>query len=292
MPELPEVETIRRDLTQHIIGRPVKSVSIVDGTCVRQGRLDIRSGLIGRAFAAVDRKGKMLIFSLAKSDFSLLVHLRMTGQFIFRDGASMIAGGHSLSGGGEIDWAQLPGKHTRMWLEFSGQARLFFNDVRRFGEMFFVTEPDKEKILSRFGPDVFDGQFTLDIFTRAVARSSASIKSLLLNQTLLSGIGNIYADEICFAARIHPQTPARDLSVQQLQALYRSTVRVIRRSVELRGTTFRDYMDLSGRRGNFFDSLQVYGRGGRDCRRCRQAVVATIKVAGRTTAFCPFCQKI
>ena len=292
MPELPEVETIRRDLQKRIVGLSIEAVHVVDAKCVRQGKKLMDQVLPGRAFSAVYRKGKMLIFSLEKSEFSLLVHLRMTGQFIFRDSMVAVAGGHSLSGAADIDWAHLPDKHTRLWLEFAGGGRLFFNDVRRFGQMFFVDTTQRERILDRFGPDVFSPQFTQDIFVSAFAGRSAAVKSLLLNQSLLSGIGNIYADEICFAARIHPGRAASDLSSRQLQALYRSTVRVIRKSVELRGTTFRDYMDISGQGGNFFDSLRVYGRAGESCRRCHRAAIATTKIVGRTTAFCTYCQKI
>jgi formamidopyrimidine-DNA glycosylase len=288
MPELPEVETIRRDLAKRILNKEIKSVEALDkklGKAESFARI-----LIGNEVFRADRVGKLLIFHLKSGSF-LLIHLKMTGQLIFRSGEKIFAGGHSLSGKSLIEevGGVLPNKHTRFIVSFAGGHKLFFNDLRRFGYVKIVDRGELEKIKGGYGIEPLSKAFTPDNL-KNVLSGKRNIKAVLLDQTKISGIGNIYADEILFAARVRPSRRADSLKPAELKNIFSAAARIIKKAIEQRGTTFSDYVDSSGRHGNFIRFLKVYGRKGEKCQVCSGAV-KVLKIAGRSTHFCPKCQK-
>lgn len=295
MPELPEVETIRRDLAGAVLHQPIIAVHILAKKTAKNSAAFFKVSLIGRKFSEISRRGKLLIFKIGVQvpEKFLLIHLKMTGQLIYAGRQKKIAGGHSLSGksfsssvGGD-----LPHKHTRAWLEFKDGGRLFFNDLRRFGYLKIVSASELAKILeNNYGPEPLTKEFSLAALEKICQHKKIKIKALLLNQKLLAGLGNIYADESLWLARINPKRPAGSLKPVEIKKLYEAINKIIAKAVEHRGTTFNNYVDSSGRRGNFSNFLQVYGRGGKACPNCGRALIKE-KVAGRGTHYCSACQK-
>ena len=175
-------------------------------------------------------------------------------------------------------------------IAFADGARLHFNDLRAFGYMKIVQKEEMERVKERFGIEPLTTSFTLAEFTNRLKERKTSIKAALMNQALFAGLGNIYADESCFAAGIRPARRAVALTRQEIKRLYEAIQRVLKRAIKERGTTFNNYLDPYGRKGNFIKQLKVYGRGGEACKRC-QTTLKKIKVAGRGTVFCPRCQR-
>lgn len=298
MPELPEVETIARDLSGHLAGRRIEAVEVLAEKTVWPAPAVFKAGLVGRKIAKVGRRGKLIIISLSPAragapDY-LLIHLKMTGQLIYSDRRTRIAGGHSLTKAATGDAAvggTLPNRHTRAVLTLSGGGRLFFNDLRRFGYLKLTSGSELEKILARsYGPEPLTPEFSLAAFAAVLKGKTTKIKALLLDQTMIAGLGNIYVDESLYAARLKPQRSAGSLRPAEVKALWQAINRIIRQAVKYRGTTFSDYRDSSGRAGNFSRFLKVYGRAGENCPRCGRPI-QKVKVAGRGTHYCPHCQK-
>lgn len=293
MPELPEVETIRRDLAAIMIGSKIISVDILSPGSVSHSAAFFKKELIGRKIVDVGRRGKLLIFRLSpsagKKMSHILVHLKMTGQLVFSDEKHEVAGGHSRGSRKELQ--NLPDKHTRAVLKMADGGKLFFNDLRRFGYIKLVSQAELGDILTRgYGPEPLDINFTFPVFEKTIRKTNMKIKAALLNQKIIAGLGNIYADEVLWAARIRPDRPAGKISPAELKKLWREINRIINLAVKHRGTTFSDYVDSSGRRGGFSKFLKVYGRTGAACPNCRQPLEKT-KIAGRGTHYCPICQK-
>ena len=285
MPELPEVETIRRDLKRYVLGKKIKQVTATHPKVVGGNIAAFCRALRGQHFTQIDRVGKLLIFSLAPGQF-LLVHLKMTGQLIYQAGPLVIAGGHS-----QTDYPGVqPGPHTRVIITFADNSKLFFHDMRLFGFMKMVDEAGRNKAVSAFGIEPLTEHFTEEKFAAVFRGRKTSTKTVLLNQALIAGIGNIYADEICFAAGIRPSRRAARLRKADLAALYTATTQVIRRAIAERGTTFNNYVDGAGNKGNFLKFLAVYGRGGQPCRTCERPLIKK-RIAGRGTVYCVYCQK-
>jgi len=292
MPELPEVETIRRDLSARVLGKKIKAVEVLAAKTVSPAPRKFTSLLVGQSLLKVDRIGKLLIFPLSDKRNFLLVHLKMTGQLIYSFHDKLVAGGHSLRGtnlqayvGGD-----LPNKSTRVYLTFSDRSRLFFNDQRRFGYVRIVGGADLEKIKAKYGIEPLTANFTKTNFQAAIKGRTKNIKALLLDQSLISGLGNIYVDEALFAAHLRPSRRASSLLGREIDSLYGVIEGLIRRAIKYRGTTFNNYLDGQGKKGSFVSKLQVYGRGQKTCLKCG-GVIKKIKVAGRGTHFCPNCQK-
>jgi len=285
MPELPEVETIRQDLKKKILSKKIKNVLVTKKARTNQKHGAFAKILQGKKFVDIDRIGKLLIFVLPNKKY-LLIHLKMTGQLIYQKDKKVIPGGHhDLSTVGD-----LPNKSTRLSFEFSDSGKLYFNDIRRFGYLNIVDNKELEKIKSKFGIEPLQKDFTLDNLKKVLTGRKTSIKAILLNQQLISGIGNIYADEICFDARVLPNTSVSKLTGQQIIKLYKSTEKLIKKAIEMRGTTFNNYRDSDGNKGNFVKYLKVYGRTGLKCKRC-SGIIEKTRVAGRGTHYCPKCQK-
>lgn len=286
MPELPEVETIRQDLRQRLLGREIIAVRVLRPSLVRNTPVSFIRRLKSHHFTDIDRVGKLLIFNLSDKIHHLLVHLKMTGQLIYQWNHKVIAGGHSVS---PLD-LHIPNPHTRVTISFADGSNLHFNDLRAFGYMKIVNKKELEKIKKNFGIEPLQKNFTLEEFVQRLKGRKISIKALLMNQALIAGIGNIYADESCFAAGIRPARRAAGLTRVEIKRLHQAIERVLKKALKERGTTFNNYLDPDGRKGNFIKYLKVYGRAGEPCQRCR-TTLQKLKVAGRGTVFCPRCQK-
>ena len=293
MPELPEVETVRRDLEKYIVGSSFRSLKIIAFKNVAPGAAFLAKFLPGKKVAAVRRRGKLLILDLADTDQHLLLHLKMTGQLIFIGGSQKMAGGHSLSDnsfsaavGGE-----LPNKFTRAYFDFDNGGQLFFNDLRKFGYIKLADSAALNIILAdNYGPEPSAKTLSASYLQTIFKHRSAPIKAIILNQKLIAGLGNIYADESLFIAGIDPRRPANSLKVVEIKKLQAAIIDIIQRAIKARGTTFRNFVDGKGKKGNFVAQLQVYQRQGQVCPRCGHLLQKT-KVAGRGTHYCQYCQK-
>jgi formamidopyrimidine-DNA glycosylase len=290
MPELPEVETIRRDLSKKIVGRKIIAVDVPDKKL--GDILTLKSALLGNQISAADRVGKLLILHLADGKF-LLIHLKMTGQLVYEDRQELLAGGHSFKEGGELleeIGGKLPNKYTRLIISFEGGRKLFFNDMRRFGYANIVNSEQLKDIKKKFGIEPLCSSFTLSMLKKIFSGKKINIKAALMDQKNIAGIGNIYASEILYDAKVKPDRPTGKLKSEEINRIFVSVKKVLQKSIKHRGTTFSDYVDVSGKKGNFSKLLQVYKRDGKFCYGCGGKIKA-IKIAGRSTYFCPKCQK-
>ncbi|MBI5046094.1 MAG: bifunctional DNA-formamidopyrimidine glycosylase/DNA-(apurinic or apyrimidinic site) lyase [Candidatus Niyogibacteria bacterium] len=275
MPELPEVETIKKDLSLKILRKKIRRTAVFDRVIVKTSLKDFAKYLRGNTFMDIERIGKLLIFSLKEGGRVLLAHLGMTGQLVYvRAGVA-------------------PGKFTRVVIYFMDGSALFFNDIRKFGYLKLAREKDKNAIIAKsFGLDALSSHFTANKLKEFLRRKKgSSLKAALLDQKLLAGIGNIYADEICFDAGFLPSRKAGSLSLAEIRRMYRSIKKVLADAVKNRGTSFRNYVDANGKSGNFSRQLKVYGREGSLCVKCGRTLIRKIILAGRGTRYCPHCQK-
>ncbi len=286
MPELPEVETIRKDLSRLTKNLQITDLHLLDKRSLHQTSFAKFRQIKGKYIKKWDRIGKLMIVELVEPKLFLLIHLKMTGQLIYRRRRSIVPGGHSLP-----DWHNdFPNKYTIAYFIFSDDSVLFFNDMRRFAYLRVATEAELQAVKDKFGPDVMSIDFSLPYWLEVASSRKAPIKNILLNQQILAGIGNIYADEVCFRARVKPTRRASDLTKAELTAIFKAIKQIMPLAIKHRGTTFSDYLDAQGRRGGFVKLLKVYGRAGQKCKRCKQGVIKKIKLGGRGTHFCSFCQ--
>jgi formamidopyrimidine-DNA glycosylase len=274
MPELPEVETVAQGLRRRALGRRIAAVEVRHAAVIAGSVEEFVSTIEGRTLANVSRKGKAIAVELAAEDGSaprfLLVRLGMTGQLTVTPHEAPIE----------------PHTHVFMALD-DGREELRFRDVRRFGRLRSLTLPELEKVLGALGPDA---QLVTEAQFRAAMRGrKGAIKSWLMNQNLVAGLGNIYADEALFEAHIHPLSPPGRVSSGKAHQLYKAVRKVLARAVRLGGTTFSDYLDIEGRPGAFLKKLRVYQHTGEPCRRCGHAI-RRIVIAGRSSHFCAQCQ--
>ena len=272
MPELPEVETIARTLEPAVRGRVIAGIELLYRPLLRRGGRKGLEGMKGRRILGVNRRGKMLLIA-CESRRTLVFHLKMTGQFLF------------AAPGAPRD------KHTRLVVRFEdGKNELRFRDVRKFGFLLcFEGDPLAACAeLACLGPEPLD--VGLAEFSALIARRKGRIKSLLLNQTVIAGIGNIYADEMLFEARIHPETPASSLGKKAVERLYDSMKKILTLAIAKKGSTLQDYRDAEGKAGNFQFFHRVYDRKGEPCVVCGTPVRMT-RIGGRSSHFCPKCQR-
>lgn len=287
MPELPEVETIRQDLRKKVLGVTIRNVKVLKEKAVRGSDFSLVKYLVGKHFSEVERIGKLLMFKVAGDKHFLLVHLKMTGQLIYVKNKKIIAGGHSFPALN----THLPDKHTQIIFTFQDGGVLYFNDMRRFGYARLVDKETKEMVASTYGLEPLTPGFTHTKFAEVVQNKKTVLKALLLNQTYFAGIGNIYADEICHVAHILPNRNVKTLQQEEIKNLFLATKNIIKKAVQFRGTTFNNYVDSSGNKGNFVSFLKVYDRDGERCKTCKKGVIEKKTVAGRGTCFCSSCQK-
>lgn len=298
MPELPEVETIRRDLEPLLVGRRFKDVRIKLPKMVHSGLSFLRRQLVGKSVQGLERRGKLLMLVVDNGERRyLLIHLKMTGQLIYSglgkvagksaEEPHLIAGGHSDS---TMKLDELPNKYTHIIFTLDDEAQLFFNDLRQFGYVQLVEEQEKIEIENRFGVEPLAKDFTVEYLWLALKKRQTAIKNVLLDQKVIAGLGNIYVDEVCFAAGIRPSRLARRVTREEAVRLHRAIRRILKLALKHRGTTFNNYRDAYGRTGGFVRHLKVYGRGGQLCQRCRKSVIKRAKIGQRGTAYCPICQ--
>jgi formamidopyrimidine-DNA glycosylase len=272
MPELPEVETVLHGLRERALGRRILAVEVRHPGVIVGPPEQFAAELEGRAIVSVERKGKALALELEAENAPpryLLVRLGMTGQFT-------------------VAARQTPLEpHTHVLLALGEREELRFRDVRRFGRLRSCTRVEVEAAFDRLGPDALE--VTEERFLSAMRARRGAIKSWLMNQQLLAGVGNIYADEALFVAGIHPLAQPGRISTPKGRRLFRAVRKVLDHAVKLQGTSFRDYVDIEGRPGNYEPRLRVYQRTGKPCRRCGRPIRRMV-IAGRSSHFCPGCQ--
>lgn len=289
MPELPEVETVKRGLNKLIIGRTIATVDSDNPKSFPNSQNDVNVFLINSKITTVRRRAKVLIIDLS-TDYSLVIHLKMTGQLVFVDSAVRFGAGHP----NDSLVNSLPDKSTRVIIGFDDNSHLYFNDQRKFGWvrlMPTISVPDLD-FMKKVGPEPLAPDFKAsDFAARFWRRRKTSIKAALLDQSVIAGVGNIYADESLWGAKIHPRRLVGSLSEADFENLYNKVRQVMNLSIEKGGSTNRNYVDAEGKKGSYMDFANVFRRDGLDCPRCNTKIIK-LKVAGRGTHICPFCQQI
>lgn len=275
MPELPEVETIRKTLKRFVLNRTINNVDVYWGNIIKQpdDQEHFKQLLIGQTIHDIKRKGKFLLFEL--DDYTLISHLRMEGKY-------------------SVHYKDEPlKKHTHVIFSFTTDEELRYNDVRKFGTMHIVKKGEEliQKPLSQLGPDPFDKEFTLDYFYKKLKSTNRSIKAVLLDQTVVAGLGNIYVDETLFKARVHPLKKANKLSKKEVQEVRKQAILTLEEAVAQGGTTIRTYVNSQGEMGMFQQELAVYGQENEACPNCG-SLITKMKVGGRGTHVCLNCQKL
>ena len=274
MPELPEVETIRRTLKRFILDKTIEDVIVYWPNIVKHPDDvdEFKHMLIGQTFRDIKRSGKFLRFEL--DDDVLLSHLRMEGKYSVHDQSDPLA------------------KHTHIIFKFTNGEELRYHDVRKFGTMhvFPKGKEFEQKPLLQLGPDPFESEFTLPYFQEKLGRTSRSIKAALLDQTIVAGLGNIYVDETLFKAGVHPAKKANELTESEIKAIKKFATITLQEAVEQGGTTIRSYVSSDGEMGMFQQELFVYGQENEACKNCGDLIIK-IKLAGRGTHICMTCQK-
>ncbi|MBF7083925.1 bifunctional DNA-formamidopyrimidine glycosylase/DNA-(apurinic or apyrimidinic site) lyase [Desulfallas sp. Bu1-1] len=274
MPELPEVETIKKTLEKKIAGLTISGVDVNLPKVIRSPSPDeFITEVTGKKIIRLRRRGKYLLIFLS-GDKLLVVHLRMTGRLVYTDAK------------------EPPPRHTHVIFRLSNGNELRFTDMRQFGTIQLSSTKDLNKVkgLKDLGPEPLEREFSRDFLRRELKRKRTRIKPLLLDQTFVAGLGNIYVDEALHRARLHPERLACTLSPREIANLYHAIVEVLQEGIENRGTSMRDYVDGDGRAGSYQELLQVYNREGEKCRRCG-STIERIKVGGRSSYYCPACQK-
>lgn len=271
MPELPEVETIKRDLSIKILNQTLKSLSVKDKSYLKRGDLseDLLKNLQGKKILSMERKGKYLLFIFEKT--ALIFHLGLTGALV-------------------LNPTSLPEnlkKHEILTMHFESDHLHYF-DIRRFGKIYLVDHKNLSKFFTSLGKDALEISF--EEFRDLIKSHNLKLKSLLLNQSLISGLGNIYTDELLFRAKIHPERPSRSLSEEEIKRLYQMMKALLEEAISLRGSSVKNYVDGEGKKGSFQERHLVYGKRGEPCPRC-SAPLEYKKIAQRGTTFCPRCQK-
>lgn len=272
MPELPEVESVVRSLRPNIIGKTISQVDVFDSRLLENSRLaDLQVVLVGQKFSQIQRRGKFILFILSNG-YQLTAHLRMTGNYLFYHGQ------------------QPAGKHTRMVISFADGGQIHYQDMRRFGQLSLFSPESKIEKLEKLGPEPLSSDYTPQYLKNKIGQLKAPIKQLLLDQTIIAGIGNIYASEILFDALISPFKPANAINPAEYNRLVQSTRKILEKAILCQGSTISDYQTPEGKNGNFQECFQVYGRENEPCYKCSQPV-KRVAQAQRSTFYCPACQE-
>lgn len=267
MPELPEVETIKKDLEKFLTGREIIGVEVRNRKILADGE----KNLLGGKIIGVRRFGKVIVIDL-DNDYSALIHLKLTGQLVFQG-------------------PNLPGKHTHVIFDLDGGKKLYFNDLRKFGWIKIVDsrQVTVDGFIGKLGPEPFK-DLTLDLFKKILSNTTRPIKIVLMDQSKISGIGNIYANEALWLAKINPRVPARQLDGKTARHLYSAILEVLKNGLKWGGASDQAYIQPSGEEGKYQEHFLVYGREGEVCTRCKKAKIEKIKLGGRGTYWCPACQ--
>ncbi len=271
MPELPEVETIKRQLSRKIKGKKIKTVEVFLPRFVKYPQQKFKKLVAGAKIKKINRRAKLLIIELS-NDYCLVIHLKLTGQLIFN---------------GSLN------KHTHLIYHFTDGSCLLHNDLRRFGFVKVIAKKDLADFLKKekFGPEPLSKEFTLELFKKLLSqRKNSKIKPLLMDQKFMAGIGNLYADEILFYAGVLPFRKVGALKAREIKKIYQEIKRVLELAIRKQGSSVEYYLDTSGKKGNFVPLIQVYQRTGQPCYRCKTKI-KRLKINGRSAHFCPKCQK-
>lgn len=275
MPELPEVETVRRSLEDRVVGRRIDRVEVLAPKFIRHPDVEtFLQTVVGKTVTSFGRCGKYLILPLSDGH-RMIIHLKMAGRLLYCGSGEPLV------------------KHTHVIFILDNGDHLRYIDLRHFGGIHLVSPEGKGSPtgLLSLGQEPLSSDFTVQYLSQALAKRKTRIKALLLDQAVIAGLGNIYADECLFQAGIHPERQAYSLSAEEVARLHQAIVEIIARAIENRGTTFSTYVDGDGRRGNYAEMLQVYQRDGEPCPRCGRPL-HRVKVGGRSSHFCPQCQPI
>ena len=299
MPELPEVENLRRGLEKNIVGQKILSVKVRKPKLVSgKGNTRVASlkkvrelerGLKNEIFLKIERRAKNLIFQF-RSGKLLLGHLKMSGQFVYRTktNKTQVSGGHPI----EISETQLPNKHSHIIFELQ-KGTLYYNDTRMFGYLLYyptLKSFEQENHFALLGLEPLDKNFTLEYFEKSLRDKKGRIKAILMDQSIVTGLGNIYADETLFESRIHPERPATSITLSEIKLLHKAILRIISRAIEVGGSSVATYRLIDLSQGNYAREHKVYGKEGTNCPRCHHPL-KKILIQTRTTIFCPHCQK-
>jgi formamidopyrimidine-DNA glycosylase len=269
LPELPEVETIKNELSPPIIGRRITDVTVCDAMPVKQPSVnDFRRKLTGQSIKGLERRGKYLIFRLSSGNV-LVIHLKMTGSLLLNP--------------------KQPDRYARVVLHLDDGSRLVFTDRRRLGAMWLLE--NKLDVIGKLGPEPLAREFTFQTLSERLSKRQAPIKAVLLDQKFVAGIGNMYADEALFAAKIHPLRKASGLSTREIQNLHQAIVDVLQLAIDSKGASIDTYKRPDGQLGSAHDNFRVAHRGGGLCPICRTPI-QRIAIRNRGSYFCPKCQKL
>ncbi len=280
MPELPEVETIVRRLASLIKGKSIDKISVLR----EKSFAGDPEKIAGMPIVDVSRRAKLIRLHLPENH-NLLVHLKMTGQLIYLDKKLKIGGGHPTA-----DWVQaLPSSHTRIIFDLSDDATLYFNDMRVFGWVRALNDEQVQLEFDKYGPDIVDDLVTPEYLLEKFSRTARPVKLAIMDNAIVSGVGNIYASDALNLAQINPAKPAKELSVAEVQKLLASSKFVINLGIELGGATIDNYKHVDGFSGSYQDKVLAYGREGEKCKQCGGTIVRA-KIGGRSAFFCPDCQ--
>lgn len=308
MPELPEVQTVVSELHKRIVGRKIKRVVVNMGKIISIGPQTVSNIrdtsqktvnefaklLEGRKFTSVRRRGKMLIFDI-DGPLSMLVHLKMTGQFIFEDKvqAKQTGSQYRILNKATAPLVKLPTKHTHVVFYFTDGSTLYYNDLRQFGYLRLVKDEDIDKVaeFKSYGPEPLEKSFTFEIFQNALKnRKKIPIKLALMDTKVVVGIGNIYSDEILYHARVMPDRQVDTLSTKELKAVFNQIKPVLQMGVKYKGSSVGDFIRTDGKWGSMGKHHFVYGRKKQPCLGCG-TIIQSMKLGGRTSSFCPKEQK-
>ena len=274
MPELPEVETIVRDLRPRMVGKRITAATLSKTDVLRKvTKPALLRFLRGSRITAITRRAKHAVFHFAGGR-RMVIRLGMTGGLVVY----------------QRPLTPDEAKYSVLVLELTPRSRFVYRDIRRFGAIYLLDQAAWTKYDARLGPEPLDPAFTPEVLGAQLAGSRAAVKKVIMDQAKVVGVGNIYANEALFTARIDPSRPASSLEEREIRALHRAIVAILERAIKAEGTTFRDYRTGTGQPGSYQLRLNVYGRGGEPCRRCGHRLVTTHSIDARATTMCPWCQ--
>lgn len=288
MPELPEVETVKRGLVKALVGKKITGFDSDWHKAVNRPVSQYKRTLKGLKILGVRRRARMIILDLSQ-DWKIFVHLKMTGQLVFRDQKRCLIGGHSIAKSCET----LPNKFTHAIFSFSGGSNLYFNDVRKFGWVRLYTGEQLSEVIERMelGPEPLSKDFSIKYLIETMAkRPRSKIKQFIMDNKVVVGVGNIYSDEVCFYARVKPDRPVGTIKPAQAKKIYDGILKILKAAIKAQGTTFSNYVNADGEAGAYTRKLKVYQRYGKKCYHCK-SIIKRMKIGGRTSSYCPKCQK-
>lgn len=307
VPELPEVETVVSELNKKLKGKTIASVNVLKPKLismgphtvsnirkVQHGKVKLFQELLaGQKVVSVKRRAKLLIFNFS-GPLSMLVHLKMTGQFIYENKIlrKETGGKYRILNRPTAPLVQLPCKFTHVVFTFTDGSTLYFNDMRQFGYLKLVRDDEIDQVreLKEFGPEPLSKEFTFaNLLDKSKTRKKLSVKLFLMDPKVVAGIGNIYSDEILFHAGVRPQRPVSAIQDQELGKIYKTIRPVLKKAIEAKGSSVGDFVRTDGSWGTMGKYHFVYGRKGQECRRCA-AIIVSVKLGGRTGSYCPRCQ--